>query len=227
MEKITKVRIGMWVCFFVMFLPLQGFAYIYDYNLSGYYKVGEGVNNVSGIVSVSDSFDYYENSFYFKITNFSLHVTGPNDAYTFSGDDTRDGGGYLVWVGVNRAFDHRVESLPFETEWFLNNSNDYWNNVYSVVRFYDAAMNWYQPVWSDNNYFGMLAPYIEMGGAPYISQLEDPQSVSSGSLWLERTPPAAPVPEPLSIILLSAGICILGFAGKRLKKYQHSEGICL
>ena len=217
MEKIATIKIGMWMCFLAMLLPLQAVAYIYDYNLSGYYKVGEGVHNVSGIISVSDSFDQYDNSFSFKITHFSLHVNGPTAAYNFSGDDTHGGGGYLVWAGVNRAFDHRVESLPFETEWYLNNSEDYWSNVYSVLRFYDADMNWYQPIWSDNNYFGMLAPYIEMGGAPFITQLEDPQSVSSGSLWLERSTPA-PVPEPLSIFLLGAGGCVLGFFRKKLKK---------
>jgi len=223
MEKLARIKIRTWICFLVTLLPLQAFAYIYDYNLSGYYKVGESVSNVSGIISISDAFDSFDNSFNFRITNFSLHVSGPTAAYNFSGDVTHGGGGYLVWAGVNRAFDHRVEWLPFETEWFLNNLEDNWNNVYSVVRFYDADMNGYQPIWSDNNYFGRLAPYIEMGGAPYITQLEDPHSVSSGSLWLERTPPA-PVPEPLSIFLLSAGGCVLGFFRNKLKKYQQPEG---
>lgn len=217
MKKIAKIKIGMWICFLVMLLPLQALAFIYDYNLSGYYKVGEDVNNVSGIISISDSFDYYNDYFSFRITNFSLNVNGPKDAYNFSGDDTHNGGGYLVWADVTRAFDPRVESLPFEKQWYLYNSKDSWNNVYDVVRFYDADMKGYEPIWSDNDYFGNLAPYIEMGGAPYISQIEDQQSISSGSLWLERTTPA-PVPEPLSILLLSAGVSILGFARKRIKK---------
>jgi len=227
MEKIAKIKIVMWICFLAMLLPLQAIAYIYDYNVSGYYKVDGNVSNVSGIISISDSFEHYydPHSSYFKITAFSLHVNGPKDAYNFSGDDTHDGGGYLVWDGVNLAFDHRIENFGFETMWFLNNSKDYWNNVYSVVMFYDADMNRYQPIWSDNNYFGMLAPYIEMGGAPYITQLDDPNSASDGNLWLERKT-AAPVPEPLSIVLLSAGGCVLGFARKKIKKYQQSEGVC-
>ena len=227
MEKIARIKIGMWMCSLVMLLPLQALAYIYDYNVSGYYNVGGNVSNVSGIISISDSFEHYDNphSSYFKITDFSLHVNGPTDVYNFSGGDTHGGGGSLVWDGVNLAFDHRIESFGFETMWLLNNSKDYWSNVYSVVRFYDADMNWYQPIWSDNNYFGMLAPYIEMGGAPYITQLDDPNSASDGSLWLERSTPA-PVPEPLSIFLLSAGGCVLGLFRNKLKKYQQSEGRC-
>lgn len=223
MKRTAKIKAAMWFCFFLMLSPLQATAYVYDYNLSGYYLTNDQVNNVSGTVSISDSFLLLEGAgtyqYLFEITGFFINVATPGGSFSFSGDaNSRPEGvgnnGALVWFGPDRPFDPNVNPQSYEKQWYLYNAQGGWNNVYHTVNFYDADMQWYEPVYLND--FGKLAPHIEMGGPLFMSQLAPDQQTSlrGGDFWLERTP--APVPEPLSILLLGAGVGLLGLARKKI-----------
>lgn len=225
MKKTVKMWIRSWMLVGVMLLPLHAFAYNYDYTLSGYYLVNNQVNTVSGTISISDSFILLQTgssySYFFGITKFFINVESQNGSFNFSGDEnSRPAGatnnGALVWYGPDKPFDPDLGWVPYEKQWYLYNAQDDWNNVYHVVNFYDENMNWYEPVFLDD--FGKLAPYIEVGAPNFVSQLgmDQQSSLGGGKFRLESTA-SAPVPEPLSIVLVGAGIGALGLARKKIR----------
>jgi hypothetical protein len=195
---------------FLILIPVQSFAILYDYSVLGQFQIDGVTNYVTGNMTISNEFLYHErvgsqSAFYsFNITQFSLILNGANGPLNFSGNN-----GMLEYLPMIL-----VPQVLYETQYRIGDqSPDYWLNPYDgSVEMFTNDMNQYDPTSSDN--FGELAPIIALGGPHYTSQFNS-SNTGGGTIWLTRE--ADPVPEPSIIFLLVVGLAGMGFIRKRIK----------
>ena len=198
--------------YLILLNSITTYANNYYYDVNGQFEVENLTQYVSGNMLISDQFlVQQEVIYYFDIVRFDIKVSADNGSFNFSGDL-----GALAYV--HQVTDPQTGQKFYEQQWSISNAaGDSWLNPYSPsIFFYSSDMTEYWP--TSIEHYGVLAPIIDLTRPFFATQYPDPNAPGfspATPIRLTRIP--APVPEPSTALLVSAGFLIPYFVTIRRK----------